>query len=265
MGDGAVFAIFNIGGKLLDKLRKKSYRVAYVGEHIGRGVAYQIRALRDQRSWKQGELAKRLGKPQSVVCRLEDPSYGKMSVQTLLEVANVFDVALQVRFVPFSSFLRDTRDVSAQAMQVPSFDEEVSAAASPTSSDVLHEYGEQDVTSTEEELEHTAFPGAVVPYNVYNNVYLYSTPDILAFARHCNVRYPAIFNTAWNQPNRFVPAVEQHSLVKDLKLQIAERDRRIIELEAKNKQLESLCPDQTNRSIFGLYSVGVYGQPQVGM
>jgi transcriptional regulator with XRE-family HTH domain len=126
-----VFAIFNFGRKLLDKLQKKSYRVAYVGEHVRRGVAYQIRALRDQRGWKQGELAKRLGKPQSVVCRLEDPSYGKVTVQTLLEIADVFDVALQVRFVPFSSFLRDTRDVSAASMEVPSFEDEAAAKAVP--------------------------------------------------------------------------------------------------------------------------------------
>jgi transcriptional regulator with XRE-family HTH domain len=100
-----------------------------VAEHVRRGIAYQIRALRDQRGQKQGELAEELGKPQSVVSRLEDPSYGKVTVQTLLEVAAVFDVALLVRFVPFSSFLRDTRDLSSKAMEVPSFEDE--AAAQP--------------------------------------------------------------------------------------------------------------------------------------
>jgi transcriptional regulator with XRE-family HTH domain len=129
MGGVAVFGILSIGRKLLTKLQKRSYREAYVAEHVRRGVAYQIRALRDQRGQKQGELAKELGKPQSVVSRLEDPSYGKVTVQTLLEVAAVFDVALQVRFVPFSAFLRDTRDVSPKAMEVPSFEDE--AAAQP--------------------------------------------------------------------------------------------------------------------------------------
>src|SRR3954462_6877822 len=115
MGDGAVFAIFNLGKKLLAKLQRKSYRTAYVAEHVRRGIAYQIRALRDQRGWKQGELSERLKKPQSVVCRLEDPSYGKVSVQTLLEVAASFDVALQVRFVPFSTFLAQTRDLTSSS------------------------------------------------------------------------------------------------------------------------------------------------------
>jgi transcriptional regulator with XRE-family HTH domain len=131
MGGGAVFGILSIGRKLLDKLLKRSYRQAYVAEHVRRGVAYQIRALRDQRGLKQGELAKHLGKPQSVVSRLEDPGYGKVTVQTLLEVAAVFDVALLVRFVPFSSFLRDTRDVSPKAMEVPSFEDEAAVSKLP--------------------------------------------------------------------------------------------------------------------------------------
>jgi len=116
-----VFAIFSIGRKLLEKLQKRAYRHAYLAEHVRRGIAYQIRALRDQRGWSQGKLSKLLGKPQSVVCRLEDPSYGKLSVQTLLEIANVYDVALEVRFVSYSSFLQKTRDVSPVSMQVPEF------------------------------------------------------------------------------------------------------------------------------------------------
>lgn len=120
-----MFGIFNIGQKLFDKLRKRAYRRSYVAEHVRRGIAYQVRALRDQREWKQGKLAQELGKPQSVVSRLEDPSYGKVTVQTLLEVADVFDVALQVRFVPFSSFLLTTRDLTTASMQVPSFEDEI--------------------------------------------------------------------------------------------------------------------------------------------
>jgi transcriptional regulator with XRE-family HTH domain len=125
MGDVAVFAISNIGKKLLEKLRRKPYRHAYLAEHVRRGIAYQIRALRDERKWKQGEFAKHLSKPQSVACRLEDPSYGKVTVQTLLEVANVFDVALEVRFVSYSSFITNTRDVSVPSLRVPEFKDDL--------------------------------------------------------------------------------------------------------------------------------------------
>jgi DNA-binding NarL/FixJ family response regulator len=86
------------------------------------------RPMRDQRGWNQGKPSSELGKPQSVVSRLEDPSHGKVTVQTLLEVA-AFDVALQIRFVPFSTFLQQTRDVSTRSMQVVSFSDDFSAVS----------------------------------------------------------------------------------------------------------------------------------------
>ena len=86
--------------------------------------------MRDQRGWNQGKLSAEMGKPQSVVSRLEDPSYGKVTVQTLLEVAATFDVALQIRFVPFSTFIQQTRDVSTQSMKVVSFDDDFSTKGS---------------------------------------------------------------------------------------------------------------------------------------
>jgi hypothetical protein len=125
-----VFMIAEIGRKLFEKLLKRPYRHSYMAEHVRRGIAYQLRALRDQHNWKQGEFAKQLGKPQSVVCRLEDPSYGKVTIQTLLEVASVYDVALQVRFVTYSTFLSQTRDLSTQSMMVPNFTQELTSAYS---------------------------------------------------------------------------------------------------------------------------------------
>jgi transcriptional regulator with XRE-family HTH domain len=125
MGGEAVFAISNISKKLLEKLRKKPYRHAYMAEHIRRGIAYQIRALRAARNWNQGVFAKHLGKPQSVVCRLEDPDYGKVTIQTLLEVANVFDVALEIKFSSYSSFVCNTRDLSVGSMQVAGFQDDL--------------------------------------------------------------------------------------------------------------------------------------------
>jgi transcriptional regulator with XRE-family HTH domain len=125
MGIEVVSSIFNVSKKLFEKLQKRSYRHAYLAEHVRRGIAYQIRAIRDQRRWNQGELSKRLAKPQSVVSRLEDPSYGKVTIQTLLEIADVFDVALQVRFISYSSFIRQTRDVSIESMRVTQFNEDL--------------------------------------------------------------------------------------------------------------------------------------------
>jgi transcriptional regulator with XRE-family HTH domain len=107
--------------KLLLKLRKKPYREAYVGETVRRWMAHQIRAIRESRNWNQGVFAKKLGKPQSVLSRIEDPSYGKLSVQTLLEIAAAFDVALLIRFVSFPAFVAATRNLTTGAMCVDEF------------------------------------------------------------------------------------------------------------------------------------------------
>jgi transcriptional regulator with XRE-family HTH domain len=125
MGIEVVSSIFNVSKKLFEKLQKRSYRQAYLAEHVRRGISYQIRALRGQRKWNQGEFSKRLGKPQSVVSRLEDPNYGKVTIQTLLEIADIFDVALQVRFVTYSSFIQQTRDISVASLQVAQFNEDL--------------------------------------------------------------------------------------------------------------------------------------------
>jgi transcriptional regulator with XRE-family HTH domain len=114
--------IVNLARRLIDKLSKKTYREAYVADQVRTGIAYQIRALREQRSWNQGKFSEELDKPQSVTSRLENPDYGKLSLKTLLEVASTFDVALLVRFVSFPEFLRQNQDVSAEALQVSSFD-----------------------------------------------------------------------------------------------------------------------------------------------
>ena len=62
-------------------------------------IATQIKALRESRGWTQAELAERLETSGPVVSLLENPnSKHPPTIQTLLRVAEVFDVALLVRF-----------------------------------------------------------------------------------------------------------------------------------------------------------------------
>lgn len=109
--------------KFFSKLRKKAYRDAYVAENTATMIATQVRYLREQRGWTQREFAERLGKPPSVVNRIEDPDYGKLSLQTLLEIAHTLDLGIIIRFVGFPEFLRRTRDVSPRALEADSFNE----------------------------------------------------------------------------------------------------------------------------------------------
>ncbi len=114
----------------LMKLRRKPYRDAYVKAHLEQGLAYQIKEMRLSKGLTQSQLAKKLELgSQSAVARLEDPSYGRMSLATLLKVAAFFDVAFMAKMVPYSRFLSEVKDVSPRALLVDSFTTEDAAGA----------------------------------------------------------------------------------------------------------------------------------------
>lgn len=99
-------------------------RDAYVQAEVVTALAVQIRAIRMQRSWSQADLAKRMGTTQAAVSRLEDPSYGRMSIKTLLDLSRVFDTGLRVQFVSLITMLHETFKPKAHLREVPSFEEE---------------------------------------------------------------------------------------------------------------------------------------------
>lgn len=102
----------------LKRFADKEYRDGYLNTHVRGSIAYQIRAVRHKLGLSQIALAKRTNKTQSVISRLESDEYGQMSLQTLLDVASGFEVALLVRFVSYPEFLRQASDMSSKAMQV---------------------------------------------------------------------------------------------------------------------------------------------------
>jgi transcriptional regulator with XRE-family HTH domain len=108
--------ISNLGPELSDP----GFREAYFTSQLKTFLADQIRALRGDRA--QAEFGRIIGKPQSVVSRLENETYGQLSLQTLIDIANKLDIALLVRFVDWPAFLRLTSDYSAAAIAPPSFD-----------------------------------------------------------------------------------------------------------------------------------------------
>ena len=107
--------------KLASKLGNQRYRNSYLSQHLRMFLAAQIRALRGNLS--QAAFGRLLGKPQSVVSRLENSDYGKVTLQTLLEIAQKLNVALIVRFVSYPTFLRYTDDMSQSALRPGAFDQ----------------------------------------------------------------------------------------------------------------------------------------------
>ncbi len=89
-------------------------------------LAFQIRALREQREWSQKKLGRMSNMAQERVSILEDPNAeSKPTLNTLLRLAAAFDVGLDVRFVPFSKIIDGSFNNTPIALQVPGFEEEL--------------------------------------------------------------------------------------------------------------------------------------------
>ena len=110
--------------KSFRSLCESATREAYVEAELVNGLAHQIRILREERGWTQKDLATRLNTTQTTVSRLEDPSYGRFSIRTLLSLGKVFDVAIFVRYLPFSRFMQETWDTKPERFKATGYQEE---------------------------------------------------------------------------------------------------------------------------------------------
>ena len=120
------------------KFQSKIYRDAFVASHLKTNVAAQIVTMREDRGWTQHKLAEVSGMSQPRISLLEDPNYEKMTLSTLKRVASAFDVALVVRFAPFSELLLWANSASSQNLGVPSFkDDNLPQASLITNSNYL--------------------------------------------------------------------------------------------------------------------------------
>jgi transcriptional regulator with XRE-family HTH domain len=80
--------------------------------------------MRKSRNLSQEELASRVpNTTQSMIARYENPDYGKFSLSTLIAIASAFDVGLLVRFVPYSEMVERVADLSPEALDADSYDQ----------------------------------------------------------------------------------------------------------------------------------------------
>lgn len=106
-------------------MRNHEVRHARIEAEAANYIASQIRVIRQQRGMTQAALAKKLKTTQTAVSRLEDPSYGRYSVQLLLAVGKALDVALLVKYVPFNKLLTETHVVREETFALESIEEEL--------------------------------------------------------------------------------------------------------------------------------------------
>ena len=124
--DAAASRTANPPGGATNPFDSQGFRTTYMTHRTKGFLADQIRQLRGNRSQRAfGEL---IGKPQSVVSRLENEEYGKLTLQTLLDIAEKLDIALEVRFVDYPTFIRGIRGASRN-LAPAGYDEAVKAVA----------------------------------------------------------------------------------------------------------------------------------------
>jgi len=112
--------------QLIALLRDKDFRDHFTVDQIFEFLALQVRELREKREWTQAELGAKAGMQQVQVSRLENPDYTGSKITTLGKLANAFDVALIVRFAPFSELADWLTGLSTADFEPASFAEESS-------------------------------------------------------------------------------------------------------------------------------------------
>ena len=112
--------------QLVALLRDKDFRDHFTADQVYELLAIQVRQLREKRQWTQAELGTRAGMQQVQVSRVENPDYKGARLTTLSKLAHAFDVALIVRFAPFSELADWLAHLSPASFEPVSFGEELS-------------------------------------------------------------------------------------------------------------------------------------------
>jgi len=110
---------------LTEYLANPDVRHLYLDSSIRHLLAMQLKSMREDREWSQADVGEKAGgMKQSAIARLEDPEYSSMTLSTLKRLAKAFDVALIVRFAPFSEFISWTAQLDAKRLTPPGFIQE---------------------------------------------------------------------------------------------------------------------------------------------
>jgi hypothetical protein len=118
-----------MNSKLKDTLRRlkadladDDFRNAYFARQLKSFLSSQIRALRGKKT--QRIFGYEIGKPQSVVSRLENENISGIHLQTLIDIAKRLKLGLLIRFVSFDEFLRYTSNYDENAVAPESYNQE---------------------------------------------------------------------------------------------------------------------------------------------
>jgi ribosome-binding protein aMBF1 (putative translation factor) len=106
------------------KWMDKEYRQAYMEATVGSNIPMQVHYIRKHRGLSRKQLAKMIGVSKKDIRKFEDNWWMLTDVNTLLKIANAFDCALMVKFVPYSKLAEDVRNMSIHDFEVVAYRDE---------------------------------------------------------------------------------------------------------------------------------------------
>jgi transcriptional regulator with XRE-family HTH domain len=115
----------NTSSPLIAEMKDKKYRDGYVAAQIALGLPSKIRALRAERKWTQGDLARLAKMAQPRISEIETPGERKLNLETLQRIASAFDVGLEVDFVSFGELVDRSEGFDPDSFSAKSFDAEL--------------------------------------------------------------------------------------------------------------------------------------------
>lgn len=105
-------------------LESLEYRRAFLQAEIEIGIPFQIQALMKSRGLTQADLVQHTGMLQPRISDLMSPGKVRPNIETLRRLADAFDCALAVRFVPFSELKSWSDGFDPDAFDVASFQDD---------------------------------------------------------------------------------------------------------------------------------------------
>ena len=103
-------------------LRNPKVKEEYEKRQTERMLTHSIIAQRIRRKMTQEQLAQRVGTTQSVIARLENPTYGKASISMLKKIADALNCQLVIKLEPKELAIAKSRKLKKDSKKSVPFD-----------------------------------------------------------------------------------------------------------------------------------------------
>lgn len=153
--------------RLIDRLKNRKYREAYIRASINVNLPSQIRALRLALPMTQQEFALEANMKQPRISAMEKPGATKFNIETLVRLAAAFHVGLIVRFVPMSEMISWENDFSQDRFTVAPFEADIGLRDPANSDTALVNVAAGSSPSTQNEATMAAAGDNLLNMGIY--------------------------------------------------------------------------------------------------